>query len=78
MWETLSKDPLFEQPLAQLELSRPEMQELTLKQLRRIYEYGFVDREAVMANPFKVRVVVVASIVHSLSVCASGGWGCLT
>ena len=52
------------------------MQELTLKQLRRIYEYGFVDREAVMANPFKVRVVVVvvASIVQSLSPCVCK-WG---
>jgi len=50
VWSTLEKDPLFRQPLAELELSREQMRELTFKQVKRLVEYQFVSQEDMFAN----------------------------
>lgn len=40
--ETLRRDPLFRQPVAELELTREEHRHLTFRQLKRIIEYSFL------------------------------------
>lgn len=52
VWDTMRRDPLFRQPVAELELSREEMRELTNRQMKRLIEYDFVTDDEIMANPY--------------------------
>jgi len=51
VWSTLEKDPLFRQPLLELELTREEMRELTFRQMKRLIEYDFISDDLVMSSP---------------------------
>ncbi len=51
VWNTMKKDPLFRQPLLELELTREEMRELAFRQVKRLIEYQFLTNEEMMANP---------------------------
>ena len=51
VWDTLARDPLFVDP--QEELTVQQTRALTLKRIKRIYEYNFLPEEEFMTHPTK-------------------------
>eukprot|EP01114_Cavostelium_apophysatum_P005224 TRINITY_DN1598_c0_g1_i4.p1 TRINITY_DN1598_c0_g1~~TRINITY_DN1598_c0_g1_i4.p1 ORF type:complete len:722 (-),score=135.85 TRINITY_DN1598_c0_g1_i4:45-2210(-) len=62
IYKTLSGDPLFRQPILELNLTRKEMRELCQKQVHRLVEYDFVTEEENSKEPWRAGSALVTAL----------------
>lgn len=66
VWSTLSDDPLFRRPVA--ELTMDETRRLAFRQLKRVVEYEFLTSAEMVADPLKARALNICLGAYDWSV----------
>jgi acyl-CoA oxidase len=57
IFNTLIGDPLFRQPVADLGVDKQQFRELTMLQMRRVVEYGFVTEKETQEDPYRGQIL---------------------